>query len=85
MEIPQLYCPLASPPNDCGGQEANKQGTHLYKEHLGWTSLVVGWLRLYGSTAGGTSLIPGWGPKIPHTTQHTTKKENKQEHTGQLY
>jgi len=29
------------------------------------TSLVVQWLRLYTSTAGGTSSVPGWGPKIP--------------------
>ena len=30
------------------------------------TSLVVQWLRLCASNAGGTGLIPGWGTKIPH-------------------
>ena len=31
----------------------------------GWTSLVVQWLRLCTSTAGGMGSIPGWGTKIP--------------------
>ena len=30
------------------------------------TSLVVQWLRLQASTAGGTDSIPGLGTKIPH-------------------
>ena len=30
------------------------------------TSLVVQWLRLHASNAGGTGLIPGQGSKIPH-------------------
>ena len=30
------------------------------------TSLVVQWLRLCGSTAGGVGLIPGWGSQMPH-------------------
>ena len=30
------------------------------------TSLVVQWLRLCTSTAGGEGLIPGQGTKIPH-------------------
>ena len=30
------------------------------------TSLVVQWLRLRGSNAGGVGSIPGWGTKIPH-------------------
>ena len=30
------------------------------------TSLVVQWLRLHASTAGGASSIPGPGTKIPH-------------------
>ena len=33
------------------------------------TSLVIQWLRLYASTAGGMGLIPGWGTKIPHAMQ----------------
>ena len=35
------------------------------------------WLTPYDSAAGGTSLIPGWGPEIPHTTQHTTKRREQ--------
>ena len=30
------------------------------------TSLVVQWLGLWASSAGGMGLIPGWGTKIPH-------------------
>ena len=30
------------------------------------TSLVVQWLRLHASSAGGAGSIPGWGTKIPH-------------------
>ena len=33
------------------------------------TSLVVQWLRLHASNAGGVGLIPGRGTKIPHATQ----------------
>ena len=38
------------------------------------TSLVVQWLRLRASTAGGTGLIPGWGTKIPHAVWPKKKK-----------
>ena len=31
-------------------------------------SLVIKWLRLPASTAGGAGLIPVWGIKIPHAT-----------------
>ena len=31
-------------------------------------SLVVQWLRLSASTAGGAGLIPGWGTKVPHAS-----------------
>ena len=37
------------------------------------TSLVVQWLRLCASNAGGMDSIPGWGTKIPHTTQCLAK------------
>ena len=39
------------------------------------TSLVVQWLRLCASMAGGTGLIPGWGTKIPHAAWHSQKKK----------
>ena len=32
-------------------------------------SLVVQWLRLWATNAGGAGLIPGWGTKIPHALQ----------------
>ena len=37
----------------------------LKDDRLG-TSLVVQWLGLWVSTAGGVVLIPGWGTKILH-------------------
>ena len=43
------------------------------------TSLVVQWLRLHASTAGGTGLTPGRGTKIPHAMWRSQKKiKNKQ-------
>ena len=41
----------------------------FYREEDG-TSLVVQWLRLCASDAGGTGSIPGRGTKIPHAVQH---------------
>ena len=43
------------------------------------TSLVVQWLRLHESTAGGVGSIPGWGTKISHATQcgQKTKQNTK--------
>ena len=43
------------------------------------TSLVVQWLRLCASMAGGTGLIPGWGTKIPHAAWHSQKKKKIRE------
>ena len=37
----------------------------LTLNHIAGTSLVVQWLRLYTSTAGGKGLIPSRGTKIP--------------------
>ena len=39
------------------------------------TSLVVQWLILHASTAGGTGWIPGWGTKIPQATWRGQKKK----------
>ena len=44
----------------------------IFKKQQG-TSLVVQWLRLYTSKAGGTGLIPGWGTKIPYAMWHGQK------------
>ena len=38
-------------------------------------SLVVQWLELHASIAGGTGLIPGWGTKIPQAVwRHSPQK-----------
>ena len=48
------------------------------KSVLGWgTSLVVQWLRLFTSTAGGVGLIPGQRNKIPHAMEHGHKIKKK--------
>ena len=45
-------------------------------------SLVVQWLRLCTSTAGGTGSIPGWTAKIPHAMGYVQeKKKRNQLHT----
>ena len=38
------------------------------------TSLVVQWLGLHASNAGGVGWIPGWETKIPHVLYGTAKK-----------
>ena len=45
------------------------------------TSLVVQWLRLHASTAGGMDLIPGWRVKIPHATGQLSLHATTTEHT----
>ena len=49
-----------------------------------WTSLVVQWLRLSASTAGGMGLIPGQGTKIPYATWHNPKKKKKKKKTVEV-
>ena len=44
-------------------------------------SLVVRWLGLLVSTAGGAGLIPGWGIKTLHATQHH-QKINRSQYAG---
>ena len=39
------------------------------------TFLVVQWLRLHASTAGGMGSIPGWGTKMLHALQCGKKKK----------
>ena len=45
------------------------------KEDIGGNSLVVQWLGLQASTAGGTGLIPDQGTKISHAMRHSPKKK----------
>ena len=37
--------------------------------------MVVQWLKLRASNAGGVGLTPGQGSKIPHAVQYGKKKE----------
>ena len=39
------------------------------------TSLVVQWLGLHTSSAGGVGLIPGWGTNIPHVVWRDQQKQ----------
>ena len=49
-------------------------------------SLVVQWLRLCASKAGGMGSIPGGGTKIPHDAQHDQRKKIiKDKIKSQLY
>lgn len=48
------------------------------KNHHLETSLVVPWLKLCGSNAGGVCLIPGEGSKIPYAMWHSRKTKWKQ-------
>ena len=45
------------------------------KRVISGTSLVVQWLRLCASNAGGADSIPGRGTKIPHAMQCGKKKK----------
>ena len=44
---------------------------------VGGDSLVVQWLGLHASTAGGTGSIPCRGAKIPHAARYGQKIKNK--------
>ena len=52
----------------CGNPTQHTTLDRLFLRNNSGTSLVVQWLELCTSTAGGTGLIPGWGTKIPHST-----------------
>ena len=41
------------------------------------SSLVLSWLRLCTSTAGGTGSVLGQGTKIPNATRHNNRKKKK--------
>ena len=59
----------------------NKGGKSLWWNSIsstsGWTSLVVQWLRLQASTAGGTGSIIAQGTGISYTVWHSQKIKNK--------
>ena len=58
-------------------------GTVIYVSYISikkiiiWTSLVVQWLGLCTSAAGGSGSIPGRGIKIPHAARHGPKGKKK--------
>ena len=54
----------------------------MYKVQAQGTSVVVQWLELHASTAGGTGSILGQGTKIPWVT--CAKKEKKQQSSVNL-
>ena len=45
--------------------------------HVG-DSMVIQWLEIHTSTAGGRCSIPGWGTKILHATSMAKKQTNKE-------
>ena len=51
----------------------------VYKRNTFGTFLVVQWLRLHASNAGGTGSIPSWGTKIPHVMRPKDKERKKKE------
>ena len=53
-----------------------------YRNFLHFFTLVVQWLRLRASNAGGTGSIPGWGTKIPHAVQQSKKTKTKTKNLG---
>ena len=50
---------------------------------LSGTSLVVQWLGLHASPAGGMGLIPGWGTKTPQAEQDGQKLKKKKKAKGE--
>ena len=48
------------------------------QEWMGGNSLVVQWLRLCASTAGGMGLISGWGNKILHVAWPSPAPKKKE-------
>ena len=46
------------------------------KKANNWTSLMVKWLRLHASTAGGVGLIPGWEEPRAYMSHNLAKKKN---------
>ena len=50
----------------------------LLKKNVRENSLAVQWLRLFAFTAEHPGSIPGRGTKIPHATQHSQKKKERE-------
>ena len=57
------------------------RGIVLKAWHTG-TSLVVQWLRLHTSNAGGINSSPSWETKIPHAVRHSKTKTKTKKKPG---
>ena len=68
------------------GPQITSYNGHSYcqSEQIPGDSLVVQWLGLCASTAGGSGLIPGWGTidKIPHAMHRGQKKKRENRFHG---
>ena len=51
----------------------------IYEKECMRTFLVLQWLRLCASNAGGTDSIPGQGTRLPHTMCHGLQRKKKRE------
>ena len=51
-----------------GNQQIPPRSPKVISKYYSGTSLVVQWLGLHASNAGGMDLISGWGIKIPRAT-----------------
>ena len=50
----------------------------IYEKECMRSFLVLQWLRLCASNAGGTDLIPGQGTRLPHTMCHGLQRKKKE-------
>ena len=71
---------MKSPQNAKGKKKKKREREKIYNSHelkedntKDWASLVVQWLRLHTSIAGGTGTNPGQGTKIPHASWYGQK------------
>ena len=64
-------------------RQGSYRGRAGSKKYRCGASLVVQWLRLHPSIAGGTGLIPGLGTKIPHAAWYGQKNKRTYEDVTQ--
>ena len=71
----QYWCDRPCPIASLSYIPADLLGWSLVSANAYWTSLVVQWLRLCASTAGGLGSTPGWGNRIPHAAWPAKKTQ----------
>ena len=64
---------------------SSKQKLFFFLNPHPGTSLVIHWLRLHATNAGGMGSIPDQGSKIPHAVWYSQKKKTKQNTTLKTY